>query len=122
MPVELSHNLQEALRACRYVLDLQKIVCIFPEGQRSIDGKVGLFKKGAAILIKELDVKAVPVYIQGAFEAWPRTHRFPRLHPVKVKFGNPLELKELQESSEKSGEIYKTIAASLQRKVEELVQ
>ncbi|MFQ5957186.1 MAG: hypothetical protein ACE5KK_05390, partial [Candidatus Brocadiales bacterium] len=32
----------------------------------------------------------VPAVIHGAFEAWPRTRKFFRFHPIKVAFGEPL--------------------------------
>ena len=76
IPLEISYNLIEALKGCAYVLRFKKIVCYFPEGQRSIDGEMSKFKKGVGILVKELDVPVVPVYLEGAFKAWPRTPEF----------------------------------------------
>jgi long-chain acyl-CoA synthetase len=32
----------------------------------------------------------VPAYIDGAFEALPRTRRVPRLRPISVTFGGPV--------------------------------
>jgi hypothetical protein len=29
--------------------------------------------------------------LKGAYEAWPRTSRLPKAHPIKVVFGRPLE-------------------------------
>ena len=42
------------------------ILCVFPEGERSIDGTVKQFRKGPAILATELGVRVVPVGIRGA--------------------------------------------------------
>jgi long-chain acyl-CoA synthetase len=66
---------------------------VFPEGSRSIDGRVMEFKKGAAILACGLDVPILPVGIRGAFESWPRGGTF-RLHPIEVAFGVPLHPRE----------------------------
>ena len=54
-----------------FILRKGQILAIFPEGFRSPTGEVGQFKKGVAILARELEVKLVPVYIQGSFAAWP---------------------------------------------------
>ena len=80
----------EAMQGSSFILREGKALCIFPEGARSIDGQVKEFKKGIGIIAKELDVPLVSVFIKGAFEAWPRIKRFPRLYHIKIKFGNPL--------------------------------
>jgi 1-acyl-sn-glycerol-3-phosphate acyltransferase len=62
---------------------------VFPEGTRSIDGRVDELKKGAATLACAVDVPIVPVGIRGTFEAWPRGGSF-NLHPVEIVFGTPI--------------------------------
>ncbi len=96
-----------------------KILCFFPEGQRSITGELNEFKKGIGILIKELNMRVVPVYIEGAFEIWPRGQKFPRLGLIKVKYGPVIEPKTLEFGSfvDKNPEVYKEIAQNLQYKV-----
>ena len=80
----------EAMQGSSFILKHNKSLCIFPEGERSIDGKLNEFKKGIGIISRELGVPLVPVLIKGAFQAWPRTKRFPRLAPIKIKFGDPV--------------------------------
>lgn len=80
----------EAMQASTFILRHDKALCIFPEGERSLDGEIKEFKKGIGIIAKELDMPLIPVHIKGAFEAWPRTKRFPKLHPIRIKFGNPV--------------------------------
>ena len=103
-------HLTEALQACRFVLEQKKIICIFPEGGRSIDNKVQEFKKGIGILAKELNVWLIPVYIKGTHFAWPRTKRFPHIHPLKIIFGKPVLWQEL-------GNDYATITKGLRNEV-----
>jgi 1-acyl-sn-glycerol-3-phosphate acyltransferase len=57
---------------------------------------VGRFKKGAAILAKELAVTLVPVYIQGSYEAWPTGATLPRAHPIRIIFGREHSWEELK--------------------------
>jgi long-chain acyl-CoA synthetase len=90
IPLDPNANLTEALQAVAFVLRQGKIVCIFPEGRRSVNTRINEFKKGIGILIKELDVPAAPVYIQGSHYAWARTARFPRPYPLKIIIGKSL--------------------------------
>jgi 1-acyl-sn-glycerol-3-phosphate acyltransferase len=70
-----------------------EVVGIFPEGRRSFDGALGEFKTGIALLALKTGRPIVPCAILGAFEAFPRTAKFPRLFiPVKVKIGKPIYL------------------------------
>jgi len=89
-------HLTEAMQVASFVLAQKKIVCIFPEGRRSVDENVGEFKKGIGILVKELGVPVIPVYIQGSHYSWPRTSHLPRLfYPLKIIFGRPIKAEEL---------------------------
>jgi len=117
IPMEASFNLVEALKACSYVLRHEKIVCYFPEGQRSIDGEVKEFKKGIGILIKESNVPVVPVYLEGAFRTWPRGQRLPRLAPIKVRFGRLLPVESLEMGVINEKEIYDVVAKNLREQV-----
>ncbi|MCX5658024.1 MAG: AMP-binding protein, partial [Candidatus Omnitrophica bacterium] len=73
IPIDPGMRLAETMQVCSYVLRNDKIICIFPEGERTIDGKVKEFKKGIGILAKELNIPLVPVCITGSYESWPRT-------------------------------------------------
>jgi long-chain acyl-CoA synthetase len=69
-------QLVPALQAAALGLERGKILLMFPEGERSIDGTVKRFKRGAAILARELQVPVIPVAIRGAYEIWPRNRPF----------------------------------------------
>ncbi|MFH0790681.1 MAG: 1-acyl-sn-glycerol-3-phosphate acyltransferase [Candidatus Omnitrophota bacterium] len=99
IPIDPNIHLAEAMQAVSFVLSKNKIVCIFPEGHRSIDERIAEFKKGAGILIKELDIPVVPVYIKGSHYSWPRGTRFPRPCPLKVIFGRPVSADKLLKKS-----------------------
>jgi 1-acyl-sn-glycerol-3-phosphate acyltransferase len=49
-----------------------------------------------AILAKELEVKLVPVYIQGSYAAWPPGAILPRPRPIRVIFGGQHSWQELK--------------------------
>lgn len=48
-------------------------VVIFPEGSRTWDGHMRPFKRGAFMLASEFKLPVVPITIDGAFKAMPRT-------------------------------------------------
>jgi long-chain acyl-CoA synthetase len=85
-------NLVRAMQVGAAGLKRGRVLLIFPEGTRSIDGRLAEFKKGAAILAYELGVPIVPVGIHGTFEAWPRAGRF-RFRPIEFYFGDPIDPK-----------------------------
>jgi long-chain acyl-CoA synthetase len=93
VPVDPNVNLIRAMQAGAVGLKQERVLLIFPEGTRTIDGHIAEFKKGAAILSYELDVPIVPVGIRGAFEAWPRGGSF-GFHPIEFHFGEPIDPKQ----------------------------
>lgn len=119
IPIDASTHLTDALQAITFVLSHKKAVCIFPEGQRSIDTSVKKFKKGIGILIKELDIPVIPVYIKGSHDSWPRGSRFPRLCKMKVIFGRKLSYRDLTAGmpKESSQDEYGVIAEALRQEV-----
>jgi long-chain acyl-CoA synthetase len=76
VPVDPDANLVAAMQAAAAGLRMHKILMLFPEGERSIDGRIRKFRRGAAILASELDVPVVPVAIDGLFPLWPRSRPF----------------------------------------------
>ncbi len=70
--VDPDANLVPAMRAGAFGLQHGRILILYPEGERSIDGTPRTFKKGAAILSIHLQVPIVPVAIDGFYDSWPR--------------------------------------------------
>jgi 1-acyl-sn-glycerol-3-phosphate acyltransferase len=88
--VDPDSNLMRAMKVGAWGLRNGRILCIFPEGSRSYDGSLLEFKKGAAILAREVGAPIVPVALRGLYEVWPRDSKRIRLHRVKLVFGAPL--------------------------------
>ena len=115
-------NLTDAMQAAAFVLRNNNSLCIFPEGERSIDGQIKDFKKGVGILIKETDALVIPCYIQNSYHAWPRGQTLPNPYPLKVIFGSPCSQEELKEAGLKYNpqDDYEAITLGLREKVIEL--
>ncbi len=89
IPIDSNRNLERAMQAAAEGLRRGMVLVIFPEGGRSLDGSVREFRRGAAILARNLGVPITPVGIWGAYGVWPREGRI-RRHPVTVDFGAAL--------------------------------
>jgi len=122
IPFDYSTHFLEALRSSYLVLIRGKGLCFFPEGLRSATGKIGKFKKGFGILAKETGALLVPVAIEGAYEAWPSTLKYPKLHPIRVKFGKPLLVEDLEKEGLAMGakDSYEAICVAARKALIEL--
>jgi len=116
VPVDPDSNLVPAMQAGAFGLRHGKILVLFPEGERSIDGSVKRFKKGAPILARHLGVPIVPVALHGIHEIWPRGRgiNWSMLmpfsgHRVTIAFGEPMRFAE--------GETYADAALRLRDQV-----
>ena len=67
----------------------------FPEGARSKTGALEPFLPGIGLLLEHTDVPVLPVYIEGAHQAWPMHRRWPRPRPITVHIGAPIKATEL---------------------------
>jgi long-chain acyl-CoA synthetase len=108
-------NLMRAMQAGAVGLKRNKVLIVFPEGTRSIDGHVGEFKKGSAILACELGIPVLPVGINGTFECWPRTGSF-HFRPVEIVFGKPIDPRQFSEAPDP----YAALTEQLRETVREL--
>jgi len=95
--VDPDANLLPAMKASAFGLAHDKVLMLFPEGERSIDGTVKRFKKGAPILSRALGVPIVPVALKGAYEIWPRNRGFNwqslipgRRRTIRISIGAPV--------------------------------
>lgn len=74
------------------------LLCIYPEGTRTADGEIAALQGGASLLVRKAGVPVVPAIIDGSFKAWPRKSILFRSHPIRVRFGPPLNLDGLKSS------------------------
>jgi len=91
----------------------------FAEGQRSVSGRLQPFKPGLGVLLKYFYVPVVPVFIQGTHEAMPPGRLLPRLKPIAIVFGEPVNARDL-EAHGAGDEPAERIMAALHDRVAEL--
>jgi long-chain acyl-CoA synthetase len=122
VPVDADSNLVPAMQAGAFGLSHGKVLMLFPEGERSVDGTVKKFKKGAPILAQHLGVPIVPVAIKGIHELWPRNRPLNwRLmlpfsgHRVTVAFGEPMTFAEKASYADSTAQLRATVDGMWQR-------
>jgi long-chain acyl-CoA synthetase len=127
VPVDPDAGLVSAMQAGACGLRQRRILVLFPEGERSIDGTVKHFKKGAAILSQQLQVPIAPVAITGLFEIWPRNRplAWRRLLPgagtrVSLTIGPPVVPADIVPAGTPPAEAYDAITGELRRRVHEM--
>ncbi|NNH05378.1 lysophospholipid acyltransferase family protein [Microbacterium ulmi] len=83
----------DALEQQRQLLEAGKAVALYPEGTRSLDGRLYRGRTGVAFLALQTGAPVVPVGLVGTDKVMPVGAKMPSLkHRVTVKFGEPLDL------------------------------
>jgi len=87
-----------ALAAARQVLDAGGVFAIYPEGTRSVDGRLYRGHTGVARLALSCRAPIIPVAMIGTKEAQPIGKVVPRpFVPVTIRMGRPLTYERLHE-------------------------
>jgi len=99
IPVNQEGFAREGLRLTKDCLNAGEAVLVFPEGERSWDGKIGKLMPGVTLLIRQTKADVLPVGIAGAWDAWPRWRLVPTMSPlflppskatIAISVGKPL--------------------------------
>ena len=84
---------KQAVLKAKILIEKGVSVLFFPEGTRSPDGEIHLFKIGAFKLAAEMNVPIVPIVIDGTYNLVPKGRRlFNRNVSVKLKILKPRKL------------------------------
>jgi 1-acyl-sn-glycerol-3-phosphate acyltransferase len=83
-----------ALKALIRILRAGEGTLVFPEGQRTPDGKLQPAQPGLGLVIAKTLAPVVPIRIFGAYEAWPIHKKWPRPGRVTVVVGEPIYFTE----------------------------
>jgi len=98
-----------ALREALRILGEGKPLVIFPEGTRSKDKRLRPVKRGVGFIVSRAKVPVIPAYIDGSFDALPRSIRTLRRHPVRVYIGKEISFTE-DNSGAKSKDLYQRLS------------
>lgn len=84
---------QAALDQGRRILESGSAFALYPEGTRSLDGRLYRGRTGVAWLALTTGALVVPVGLVGTQEIQPVGAKLPRVRPVSVRFGEPIDLR-----------------------------
>jgi 1-acyl-sn-glycerol-3-phosphate acyltransferase len=79
-----------AIKRVLGALKNNKVIILFPEGTRSIDGNLQPAKPGVGLLACRTGVPVVPARVFGSFQAFGKDGRVRLGTPVSVVYGKPL--------------------------------
>jgi 1-acyl-sn-glycerol-3-phosphate acyltransferase len=89
-PVDIESRDARATREAVRLLQGGEVLMMFPEGERSPDGRLQRFKPGAFRLAVSLGVPVLPVTIDGGHRAWPPGRILPRPGRLTITYHPPL--------------------------------
>jgi len=93
-------NLVPAMRAGAFGLKHDRVLMLYPEGERTNTGELTVFRKGAAILSIHTQAPIVPIAINGFYDAWPRYKKYPKFTDLQMMIGKPILPPPATEASE----------------------
>ena len=99
-PVDRAKYDRIALREAVKRLKAGNMVVIYPEGTRSIDGRLQPGKPGVGLIVKMSSKKVIPVAIKGTDKALPVGKWLPKPYPVTIIFGEPLDFSNMMEKND----------------------
>ncbi|MBI3605038.1 MAG: 1-acyl-sn-glycerol-3-phosphate acyltransferase [Nitrospirae bacterium] len=95
------------------------LVVIFPEGTRSVDGRLKDARPGIGMLVAISGVKVIPTYISGSDKVLRRGSNKITICPVSVTYGEPIDFSEIIKKCE-GKELYQKISVEIMARIDDL--
>ena len=80
----------------------QRSILLFPEGTRTLNGKLNIFKSGGLSIGLELGIPIVPVAIKGTYEALSKGSRKIKNSKIELLIGPPIETAQFNKIDRKN--------------------
>ena len=122
VPMERHGSLRESLRTAGEVVRSGQILLIFPEGTRSMTGKMTDFKQSLGYLALTNQCGILPLFLSGTYKAMPRGAFLPKRRRVSAHIGPFQSYEKLRSDVEglTRSEQYKRIASNTEKIVRSL--
>jgi len=100
-------------------------IILFPEGTRTLDGKLQPARSGIGLTVIKSNAPVVPVRVFGTFEAFGKEVPIPRPQKIMAKYGKPLNFDALRVEAKSCSkprlkEIYQEIADQIMAAIAKL--
>ncbi|KEP61548.1 UNVERIFIED_CONTAM: acyltransferase domain-containing protein [Hammondia hammondi] len=107
---------KDCMQKAAEVLDSGSALVVFPEGTRSVTGRLQPFKDGFfRLAVEQPDVEIFPVGIHGTHKLWPVTSKLVDAGTAYVKYGEPIHAQGMTVETLKEkthNEIFECLRAS----------
>ncbi|MBU0715818.1 MAG: (d)CMP kinase [Verrucomicrobia bacterium] len=90
LPIDRTKGDIRALKGTINLVRQGNMLCLFPEGTRTRNGRLQPVKAGIGFLIEKAGVPVIPAYVSGTFEAFPRDARWIKPRKITTYFGKPV--------------------------------
>jgi 1-acyl-sn-glycerol-3-phosphate acyltransferase len=107
-------------RLTRAALDSGVSLAVFPEGQRTLDGRLGPFKDGVFRMAMKFGTPIAPVSVVGAFEFNTKTSWLIRPGTITIYLHDVIETKDLRKEdfSALRDHVHAIIARPMEKELE----
>lgn len=119
IPLDRTKGDIKALKMAVSSLQEGRLITLFPEGTRSLDGQLQQPKGGVGFLMVKAEVPVVPAFVDGTFESMPKNAKNIRFAPITVRFGPPVTPQEFSDLG-RGREVYEMGASLVMRRIAEL--
>jgi 1-acyl-sn-glycerol-3-phosphate acyltransferase len=90
VPVDQDRADMSALKTVIKLVKAGHCTIVFPEGARTLDGRLQPAQPGLGLIIAKAMVPVVPMRIFGGHEAFPPGAKYPKPHPITIVVGEPI--------------------------------
>jgi len=90
LPREMA-GVRRALKTTGELVSRGYCPLVFPEGERTADGKLHPFQPGIGLMAVTLRIPVIPIFIDGLYSVYSIHDSWPKPGPVRVSIGSPLE-------------------------------
>lgn len=95
VPFDRTASVRESLERFVELLRQGRSVLIFPEGTRSVTGRMASFKPGLGLVVQAARVGVLPIYLHGTHQSMPKGSWLPRIQPLEARIGPYLPPEQL---------------------------
>jgi 1-acyl-sn-glycerol-3-phosphate acyltransferase len=112
IPLRIGRLDRDAFSKAVALIKEGKVVVIFPEGRRSLDGRLQSPKPGIGVIVAQTGCPVVPAYLKGTHDVLPSGTMWPSFRPVTVYYGEALTFPWSGESGE-AKQYYQKVSCSV---------
>ncbi len=119
IPLDREKGGKGALRTAVNFLKKGKIIAIYPEGTRTLTGKLQRAKTGVARLALSAKVPVLPIGLTGTFKILPKGKIIPRFKRATVNIGKPMYFNEYY-GKENNKKVLRLVTTKLMKEIARL--